>query len=151
MGAPAPGNGGTNEGAATLKPTKCHRVLTHNSRAGIPKRNVPQLPQYGGKLKSAWVASLLEVAERPRTLASRRHLFLQVVVASSGSRQAMAAIPFRFPSTSLLGLLLSHSSLAGVRCPSRQKRRTHGLTDSYIHTVIQSYIHTVGVFSVRVQ
>ena len=33
-----PGNGGTNEGAATLKPTKRPRGLTHNSRAGIPKR-----------------------------------------------------------------------------------------------------------------
>ena len=82
------------------------------------------------------------MAERPRTLASRRHWFLQVVVATSGSRQTMAAIPFRFPSSSLLGLLLSHSSLASVRCPSRQKRRTHGLRDSYIHTFIHSYIHT---------
>ena len=36
-----PGNGGTNEGAATLKPTKRQRGLTHNSRAGIPKRLRP--------------------------------------------------------------------------------------------------------------
>ena len=36
-----PGNGGTNEGAATLKPTKRPRGLTHNSRAGIPKRLRP--------------------------------------------------------------------------------------------------------------
>ena len=36
-----PGNGGTNEGAATLKPPKLRRGLTHNSRAGIPKRQRP--------------------------------------------------------------------------------------------------------------
>ena len=36
-----PGNGGTNEGAATLKPTKCRRELTHNSRAGNAKRSRP--------------------------------------------------------------------------------------------------------------
>ena len=34
------------------------------------------------------------MAERPRTLASRRHWLLQVVVATSGSRQTMAAISF---------------------------------------------------------
>ena len=33
-----PGNGGTNEGAATQEPTKQRRGLTHNSRAGNPKR-----------------------------------------------------------------------------------------------------------------
>ena len=43
------------------------------------------------------------MAERPRTLASRRHWFLQVVMATSGSRQTMAAISYRFPSSSLLG------------------------------------------------
>ena len=38
---PAPCNGGTSKRAATLKPTKRPRGLTHNSRAGIPKRLRP--------------------------------------------------------------------------------------------------------------
>ena len=48
-----------------------------------PKENASQLPQQGGTVKSAWVASLHKVFEGPRTLASRRHWFLQVVAATS--------------------------------------------------------------------
>ena len=73
------------------------------------------------------------MAERPRTLASRRHWFLQVVVATSGSRQTMAAISYRFPSSSLLGsvrmvdssAVLGHDALQRPSLPQAQRRASH--------------------------
>ena len=60
-----PGNGGTNEGAATLKPTKRPRGLTHNSRAGNPKRTRPKRHNKDVLSKSAWVATAQQVVEEP--------------------------------------------------------------------------------------
>ena len=62
-----PGNGGLCKRAATLKPTKCHRGLTHNSRAGNPKRlrpNCHSCPR--GTLEPAWVSHQGEGAQRPQ-------------------------------------------------------------------------------------
>ena len=73
------------------------------------------------------------MAERPRTLASRRHWFLQVVVATSGSRQTMAAISQRFPSSSLLGsvrmvdssAVMGHDALQRPSCSQADKVKDH--------------------------
>ena len=62
-----PGNGGLCKRAATLKPTKCHRGLTHNSRAGNPKRlrpNCHSCPR--GTLEPAWVLHQGEGTQRPQ-------------------------------------------------------------------------------------
>ena len=60
---PAPCNGG-----ATRKPTKRPRGLTHNSRAGIPKRQRPNCHQRS-TLKQAWTASVRKGEGRgPETL-----------------------------------------------------------------------------------
>ena len=67
-----PGNGGTNEGAATLEPTKQRRELTHNSRAGNPKRLRPNChSSQGGTLKTAWVAQNREGAQGPQCAKGR--------------------------------------------------------------------------------
>ena len=73
------------------------------------------------------------MAEIPRTLASRRHWFLQVVVATSGSRQTMAAISYRFPSSSHLGsvrmvdssAVMGHDALQRPSWPQAQRRASH--------------------------
>ena len=73
------------------------------------------------------------MAERPRTLASRRHWLLQVVVATSGSRQTVAAISYRFPSSSLLGsvrmvdssAVMGHDALQQPSWPQAQRRASH--------------------------
>ena len=88
-----PGTGGPYKRAATLEPTLCFRELTHNSRAGKPKRlrpNCHSCPEVlsnqrghctqgrGPKDPSAFKG------RDPRTLTSRRHWLLQVVAATSG-------------------------------------------------------------------
>ena len=87
-----PLDGGTNEGAATLEPTTRPRGLTHNSRAGNPKRLRTNChSSQRGALKTAWVAQNREGAQGPsvrrggdpRTLASRRHFLLQFVAATA--------------------------------------------------------------------
>ena len=73
------------------------------------------------------------MAERPRTLASRRHWFRQVVAATSGSRQTVAAISYRFPSSSLLGsvrmvdssAVMGHDALQQPSWPQAQRRASH--------------------------
>ena len=62
-----PGNGGPCVRAATRKPTKCHRGLTHNSRAGNPKRlrpNCHSCPR--GTLEPAWLLHQGEGTQRPQ-------------------------------------------------------------------------------------
>ena len=66
-GLPAPCNGGSSRRAATLGPTKQRRGLTHNSRAGIPKRlrpNCQSRPR--GTLEPAWVLHQGEGTQRPQ-------------------------------------------------------------------------------------
>ena len=67
-----PGNGGTNEGAATLEPTTRPRGLTHNSRAGNPKRLRPNChSSQRGALKTAWVVQNREGAQGPQCAKGR--------------------------------------------------------------------------------
>ena len=94
---PAPCNGGPCTRAATRKPTKRPRGLTHNSRAGIPKRLRPNCHQRS-TLKPAWTASVRKGAgaqrphcpkgRDPRTLASWRHF---AVASCRGNRKRAVA------------------------------------------------------------
>ena len=87
-----PGNGGPYKRAATLEPTLCFRGLTHNSRAGNPKRLRPNCHScLRGTLQPAWFLhtgrgpkdpSAMKGRD-PRTLASRRHWLLQIVAATA--------------------------------------------------------------------
>ena len=85
------------KGRPSLEPTKRPRGRL-GPRAGIPKRQRPNCHWKEETLKTAWVSSLRNVIEGPRSLASRRQWLLQVVATTAGSWWLSDQCVNKFPS-----------------------------------------------------
>ena len=73
-----PGNGGTCSRGGDPRTDQVTQGADSQLPGWQPKENASKLPQQGGTLKSALVATAQQVVEEPRPLASRRHCLYEL-------------------------------------------------------------------------